>query len=219
MRERPILFSGEMVRAILDGRKTMTRRVMKVQPPSDRHTLARLVDSTASEHRKHIDKAHWIIYEGYQITDSDEVYFNCPYGKVGDRLYVKETYLNHALDGYEPVYLYKADGDEKPHDRKWKSGRFMPKVASRINLEITGVRVERLNEISEDAAKAEGVPFCSDEMDFGKTVGGFLHNHIEPFGSHLAGFVQLWDKINGKKNPWASNPFVWVIEFKKLEQK
>lgn len=185
MKERPILFSGEMVRAILDGRKTQTRRVIKPQPPES-------------------------VSEGYTT------YF-CPYGIPGDRLWVRETFAPR-LD-VDPITelararhyaMYKADGGD-PHDPmhwhpydKWIPSIFMPRWASRITLEITNVRVERVQDISVSECRAEGIPQAS----FSSQTDRDAQVHGE--------FMQLWDSINAKRGySWESNPWVWVIEFKR----
>ena len=153
MKERPILFSAPMVRAILDGRKTMTRRIL-----TERH----------GEY--------------------------CPYGHPGDFLWVRETFYNSRMDNSMPTH-YRADNQDEDFQLIWNPSIFMPRWASRILLEITAVRVERLQKISEDDARAEGV---SPE-----TVGPFS---------------ELWDSINRKPGrTWADNPFVWVIEFKRIK--
>jgi hypothetical protein len=208
MKERPILFSTEMVRAILDGRKTQTRRILKV-PKS----LGEFHDVFDDE-----------VYPNGAIGIDTSIYHNaslyCPYGKVGDLLWVKETFcFVEAYDGYGVEF--KADdkilaldvdewsspkGLQVPHkeifdagDVKWRPSIFMPRVFSRITLEITNIRVERVQEISESDAEAEG---------FGN---GF---------PNLAKFRKLWNEINSKRGfSWESNPFVWVIEFKVLEGK
>jgi len=89
-RERPILFNAEMVRAILEGRKTQTRRVMKVQPPTPKHKIWTLAATTDSDKRRHVDKQHWAIRDGLDLVEVDERYFRCPYGQPGDRLWVRE---------------------------------------------------------------------------------------------------------------------------------
>jgi len=207
MKERSILFSSEMVRAILDGRKTQTRRVMKFQPPSEKHKLARVVDSTASNRRKMIDRLHWITYDDYNVTDSDENYFGYPYGQVGDRLWVRER---HRLEAFRSAIVRVAYSDGATLEclptvlpvtisERWRSPIHMPRWASRSTLEVTGVRVERLQEIAEADALAEG-----------------MHHGLEVYPTMLGIFQRQWEKINGKKHPWASNPWVWVIEFRTL---
>ena len=189
MKERPILFSGPMVRAILEGRKTQTRRVIKPQPTSD----------------------HGLVFEGIApgkfgaVSDGE---ITCPYGTIGDRLWVKETHhVRDAgyVDGTGRDIVYKADDEDFPYG--WTPSIHMPRWASRINLEITGIRVERLQDISEEDAKAEGVGvhggWNADETEYGVNARG-------PFS-------RLWDSINAKRHPWASNPWVWVIEFRRAE--
>jgi hypothetical protein len=199
IKERPIPFSTDMVKAILDGRKTMTRRVCKVQP-NDAWHIRNYEQSTFPYGR------YQVLADGY---DSNAKEYKCPYGQVGDRLWCKETY--DLLGGYihdgsyqqiEPIYKASWPGIE--HNgavRKWKSGRFMFKKYARLWLEITNIRVERLQEISEKDARAEGS---------GCSIAGILP------ATYTECFQSLWDSINGKTYPWESNPFVWVIEFKKV---
>lgn len=210
-KERPIIFSGEMVRAIIDGRKTQTRRIMKVQPPGEGFQLSRLVESSDRADRKNEGKLHWIKLSenGLRIVDSHNVYFNCPYGKVGDRLWVRET-LAYGLCVPGP-YAYKAT--HKPEDLeegwfepiKWTPAIHMPRGASRITLEITNSRVERINDISDADAWAEGVDM-TDALSMPCADGA------------AAVYSALWERINGKGS-WDLNPWVWVIEFKVLEIK
>lgn len=200
MRERPILFSGPMVRAILEGRKTQTRRVMTPQPD----------DSTPG---------YWA-WSPRKGVSSGKVgaYVWGPYGVSGDRLWVRETYrLRADQDHKKPIEdwwksgasWYEADGPCTPSGCGGGAGKLrpsihMPRWASRLTLEVTGVRVEQLNKISEDDAKAEGV----DPYEW---PGG-------PANPHAVGaFRELWDRINGKRHPWSSNPWVWVVEFKRIE--
>lgn len=221
MKERPILFSGEMVRAILAGRKTQIRRVMKVQPEG-------------------IAVVNWSAYEGGATslarTDQGVIQLPpCPYGKPGDHLWLKETYSEGYTVRHEngerikiPHFTYKADkeicglegvfvqgkrSDGKPIRTmadlyKWKSGRFMPRIVSRITLEIKNVRVERLQEISAADIEAEGTPLNPMKQPVYRND---LYQRIRDFKF-------LWDEINGKKYPWESNPFCWVIDFQKVEQ-
>lgn len=170
MKEKPIIFSTEMVRAILDGRKTQTRRVIK---------------------DKYI-KSRWHDAEGEHILAV------CPY-EAGDRLWVRETWVPsfHGLD-----CLYKADeaSNELFPVNKWKPSIHMPRWASRINLKITEVRAERINDISTEDCMAEG-----------------LEQRI-PYEGFRYRFRRLWDSINAKRGySWESNPWVWVIEFKRAQ--
>jgi hypothetical protein len=192
-RERPILFSAEMVRAILEGRKTQTRRVIKPQPPHWRWNDYRWDDECINV-----------------ATDDDKsgYYVKCPYGFLGDRLWVRETWqkcptcglLNYRATRNTPGICAHCNGKLG----LWKPSIFMPRRVSNILLEVTGVRVERLQEISEEDAEAEGV-------DFIPSAPAALN--------HRTAFAGLWDSINAKRGyPWESNPWVWVITFKRLEQ-
>lgn len=176
--EKPMLFSTPMVKAILERGKTQTRRIVKL-------TDSGRVKAVGSHMNWHLDDPNCLKA--------------CPYGQIGDRLWVKETFLNNALSGYPPVYFYRADSSDKPSDRAWKPSIFMPRKASRITLEITGVRVEQLQEISHRDALAEGVQYDVSKED----------------GDPVTRFRMLWESINGAGS-WSLNPYVWVIEFRKL---
>jgi len=213
MKERPILFSAAMVNAILAGQKSQTRRTIK---PS----WSRCLDLDDSE-----DRAKAVV--------------SCPYGQPGDRLWVKETWrpdLNN--DDFTSCVAYRADGANvliantaaaadawmdarRPEEQypqmlqaKWRSPLFMPRWASRITLDVVSVRIERVQSISTNDAMAEGLhgPLTNPELD--KVVSQIGR------GPRSA-FQELWDSINGKKpgRDWASNPFVWCVEFKRAESK
>jgi hypothetical protein len=200
MKARPILFSTPMVQAILEGRKTQTRRVLKVQPSAEGMQISTLVCTTAN--KKNEGKQHWIkLKDKFTVEFSDQSYFKCPYGKVGDLLWVRETFTEEAC---LTAICYKADfpivwpkeltdGEEiiqEAKDYRFKPSIFMPKWASRITLEITNIRVERLQDISEEDKIAEG------------------GTADKPFGT-------IWKKINITEGiRWQDNPFVWVLEFK-----
>ena len=205
-KERPILFSSDMVRAILDGRKTQTRRIVKPQPGN--------VDGCY--HRP--DGLYIWTHLPVGIGCGVGLPFKCPYGQVGDRLYVRETFaLSSRQECALPrTVVYKVDEgkllfdvggnwDIADYRIKWQSSRFMPKVLARIWLEITGIRVERVQEISEKEALKEGA-----------------HALVRKAGympSAKYGFEQLWDSLNAKRGySWESNPFVWCISFKKIEK-
>jgi hypothetical protein len=224
-RERPILFSGEMVRTILEGRKTQTRRVIKPQPDpqGDNGGLLReIVPSLLANRGDLFD----VRYDG----DNPRA-IRCPHGQPGDLLWVRETHItgHEVIDGdlqycdengaELPLKVwYRADNepffwtdDEGWRTEKvpWKPSIHMPRWASRITLEITGVQVERLQEISIDDVLAEGISEVTDGP------------HGNQYWREDTGFrfADLWDLINGsKKNgSWNDNPWVWVISFRRIK--
>jgi len=222
MKERPILFNADMVKAILEGRKTQTRRVMKPQPGLGLDDFERYYHIEVGKYHPALIDKDGELYPGDEIfgayTDDGEWGCKCPYGQVGDRLWVRETF--DYIFGDEGDYLiYKADDyslawfNERKKDGSkitWNPSIHMPRWASRINLEITGIRVERLQEISEEDAKNEGV--TPHRIDWDDNISpNVTINYRE-------GFIKLWDSINGKMYAWESNPYVWVIEFKRYEQ-
>lgn len=200
MKEHPILFNGEMVRAILDGRKTQTRRVIKGRP----------------------NKIFWnsVVYNGYGgWTDEHGTPFRCPYGVPEDNLWVRETWAPHADDESEkvkrPLIFYRADGDDRrgnPHINRWRPSIYMPRWASRITLGIIDIRAGRLQDISDLDALAEGIYWddcCPPEVSNGYCPGAF----DRPSES----FAYLWDSINAKRGyGWDTNPWVWTVEFKRF---
>lgn len=195
MKERQILFSGEMVRAILDGRKSVTRRVCKFNAAG----RLKMPGSPKNWHR-----------------DDPDAVKACPYGQPGDRLYVKEKWGCDCHNGLTPRPLceivYPDTAVDDPPLSGWKSGRFMPKWASRITLEVTGVRVERVQEITEDDALKEGVLPSAD-------IAGWDSFVITRPGavSYRKSFAQLWGSLNAKRGfGWDKNPWVWVVEFKRV---
>ncbi len=196
MKETPILFSGPMVRALLAGQKTQTRRIIKPQPVPLRQC---------------VDGWRW---KGEHHDFMIEV---CPFGKPGDRLWVKETFF--APPKHEPKFaaivadfIYRADYEYREPDRsviapyRWRPSIFCTRKASRITLEITSVRVERLNDISEADARAEGAEIQKE------TPGGWIICGPR-IGSYKEGYRWLWESINGAGS-WDANPWVWVIEFR-----
>ena len=219
IKERPILFSALMVRAILDVRKTQTRRVMKFQPPSSDYQLSRLMDTTDRTLRKHIGKLHWVKMDGLNIVDETPDYFLCPYGEIGDRLWIKETYCKHgALISYKAdddwIAEYRKSSDFNVIDNpKWEPSIYMPRIASRITLEITDIRVEQLQDISEEDALAEGVniyaPYVGVDCE-----GNVIESDIISWMPSDY-YRELWESINGKGS-WDLNPWVWVIQFKRI---
>jgi hypothetical protein len=177
---RPILFSTPMVQAILDGRKTQTRRVIKRQPPISVTDIINIA-------------INWIAAYPNRKAIRPFIYSTkCPYGQVGDVLWVRETWQKIEGDRF----IYKAD--PIIWGGKWKPSIFMPKEACRILLKVVSIKVERLQDISTNDALAEGV-----DMDKSPC--------IEPINA----YGMLWNQINGKDS-WSKNPWLWVIEFKKI---
>lgn len=208
MGEHPILFSGEMVRAILEGRKTQTRRIIP--------------------YREHL--GHW---KGWTPERTDHWVRMNPYGQIGDRLWVRETWRTDAsLDRKSPRLFtkwpveYQSDGCRLEHgavyghtDGKWRPSIFMPRWASRLTLEITGVRVEQLQSISEVDAVAEGIEIVSGDYNRDDYTGCWRDYAKKQhyWNSPIDSFHSAWDLINGKRASWKSNPWVWIVEFRKNE--
>ncbi|HBZ2223482.1 TPA: hypothetical protein N3Z59_002244 [Klebsiella pneumoniae] len=211
MKERGMIFNAEMVRAILDGRKTQTRRIMKPQPepcPRGGHWWPSNVFKTMLhvEDEMQNGKGGW----GGLVGDA------CPFGDVGDRIWVREAFASGLST--KSTLAYRAthkreDLEDGFYDTiKWTPSIHMPRWASRILLEITDVRIERLNAISEEDARAEGI------ID-----GGCLNcGEPEPCGcanpepDATDAFAYLWQSIYGQES-WNANPWVWVISFKRVE--
>ena len=221
-----MIFNGEMVRAILDGRKTQTRRIMKVQPSDGFHPTHNGYDLDLNAHWYTpgvVDKNGYLQpakKDVFGVADENEGYA-CPFGAVGDRIWVREAFQGplvseELLEEYRaypekfenPEYCeYAADGGPRPEycdlddnlRHGWRPSIHMPRWASRLTLEITSVRVERLRDLSEDDAKSEGITPPS---------GGVL-----PGWEYRINFRELWMSIYGSDN-WEANPWVWVIEFK-----
>jgi hypothetical protein len=208
MKERPIIFSSDMVRAILDGRKTMTRRVVKPQPVFD--SLSYSIVGP--------EKSKWAALVGVYLPNTNDfihrALLNCPYGRPGDRLWCKETWaIDKKYDRFKPSKLparekgeiiryemwYAADGEAKSLSfGRTRPSIFMPRWTSRITLEITAVRVERVQDIGDEDAESEGLHWCNAASPRDK-------------------FQCLWDSLNAKRGyGWVANPFVWVIEFRRL---
>lgn len=210
MKQRPILFSGPMVRAILEGRKTQTRRVITPQPITIPESLSGNLICEES--------LIWPTGKQQPIPGGNKPPFGpnlkiwinietCnPFGRPGDRLWVKETFWIDEDD--QPVCFYAAT--DARSDIKLKPSIFMPRELSRITLEITGVRVERLQEITYKDCEAEGLTHV------GRAAWTCPGWDGDPFPEGYRGYQWLWDSINGKKHPWKNNPWVWVIEFKRI---
>lgn len=211
---RPILFSAPMVRAILAGTKTQTRRVVKQQ-------ITPLADGSSWHQFDHRGSNYRMNLRNGTVSQWSPLLQFCPYGQPGDRLWVREAWMDLQGTGIERVtgdpsrYAYAADtppgshGDEcrKNYGLKWRPSIHMPRSASRITLEITSVRVERLQDISEPDAQAEGCALgCMTPTgdDSGSAIYG------------PGGYLALWESINGPSS-WEANPWVWVVEFKRVE--
>lgn len=207
MKERPILFSGEMVRAILNGRKTMTRRVVKQQPSPDPVRI------------RNYGERYGFMCESNsgKVGIFQPANYHCPYGTVGDRLWVRETVFQYGR------WIMEEDQSGE-REQVWHGGEYhycadeaidtnriirkrpsihMPRRLCRILLEITEIRVERLNDISESDAQAEGSDWYS------------IQEKYPYIGRHQQAFKQLWESINGSGS-WEKNPWVWVICFKRV---
>ncbi|WP_454056073.1 hypothetical protein [Cupriavidus sp. Marseille-Q8015] len=232
MKERPILFSVPMVRAILGGRKTQTRRAVKLPHDNPLGTWEPMTIGGPNGGRT-ADGRTIPLQGGIWHTRTGECLAS-PYGQPGDRLYVREAWRStkeldpHSGGRIEVMCLdagysipwapirYEADGERRnwqhtgtpphggpPEPGRYRHARFMPRWASRILLEITGVRVERLNDCSEADAEAEGIAFLREVPDADETL------------TARQLYECLWDSINGT-GAWAANPWVWVVEFRRV---
>lgn len=213
MKERPILFSAPMVRALLDGSKTQTRRIVKNRKEPDIGC-----DMSLGE----------IALEQPAIQQR-----MCPYGQPGERLWVRETFQGPLVDDADayraepadfqkPRYCeYAADGGEAPEFMTmdddlvccWRPSIHMPRWACRILLEVVSVRVERLNDCSEADAKAEGATHHEPVNHL--SHGGWSHDGHYVHKTATESYKKLWDDISGTES-WTANPWVWVIEFKRV---
>lgn len=220
VRERPILFSGPMVRAIRDGLKTKTRRVVKPQPPVDEDGECNWTPIGLDYYEPTVVGPDGEERPGKEIFGAydEEWGVACPYGGPGQRLWVRETYWEYPgiisdrmlRDGADtwPEVIYDADGDRDwciEHGWVRKPSIFLRRQHSRTTLGITGVRVERVQEISESDAVAEG---CLETRwdSYGRTM----------LNTAKCNFRELWDTINAKRGyGWKENPWTWVIEFRK----
>jgi hypothetical protein len=232
-RERPILFSGPMVHAILKGRKTQTRRVVVVRKenggglphdyPDNKIVVARIGDHAINETPTRLYGAE------FRWSNGADLVIACPYGRPGDRLWVRESFAgpDHIGNGDQGVVgfgiEYKADGAFRAHgdcgcdgpcsgvliSHPWKPSIHMPRQFSRIMLEITAVRVEQLQTITEDDARAEGCEGhrASDGYDIDPT------RDVDP----VEEYRELWDSLNAKRGyGWDVNPWVWVLSFQRI---
>ena len=219
MKERPINLKPWEVLAILQGRKTQLRRAVK-PPPSKDHTFQGWVlDSTSGND---IGKAAWAVGDGPLMQDVVRV--RCPFGQVGDQLWVRETFAIAPRTAYassDGVQQTLRPDDPYDHDAaiyregwtrskagiKWRPSIHMPRWASRITLEVTDVRVERLQDISITDAAAEGVVECNANL-----------RGLDPCMEWCYAYEDLWTSIHGAGS-WDANPWVWVVEFKLVDEK
>lgn len=250
-RERPILFSGSMVRAIVEDRKTETRRVLRGDPPC-------CPDHGEECPDLRLERCEWVHEDGW--TDGWTGYRKCPYGRPGDVLWVREAfrlehrsdfgdyYVRHTgLNSRTNLSFCNLSGDQSDHlaemaakDRweraagrlengdplplwlgRWRPSIHMPKWACRLWLRVEDVRVGRLQEITPDGVAAEGI-----DLDDGQGAEDFAYaEHYQAGGVSLGSygspevyaFAALWDRINRKRAPWASNPYVWIVKFSRTE--
>lgn len=226
MKEHPIIFKTEMVKAILEGKKTQTRRVMNPQPEEGYGSI-----TVGYYHPTKVNK-DGEQYPGDEVfgayTDDGEWGWISPYGQVGDHLWVRETWAtSKRLDRFSPNYIGKAGTVAlwyKTNDNqidnpievrgKWRPSIHMPRWASRITLEITNIRVQRLQDVSADDAFEEGM-----SKEIATHLGLSTHESQEEFNFTACRrvFHELWDSINSKRGySWGNNPFVWVLSFNKV---
>lgn len=213
-KERPILFSGPMVQAILEGRKTQTRRIVTRLSGIGSVSEFAKSDTPGWDYTFRDKRMRW------NDLDFNQLLSRCPYGSVGERLWVRETWADY-FDGNTDVSLrigndwqnrmrYRVCCD-RPWGDRWRPSIYMPRWASRITLEITGLRVECLQDITEDDAKSEGIATSSNGVYFMDYTHG-IANVCKPEFS----FMTLWQSINGPES-WSANPWVWVVEFRNAQ--
>jgi hypothetical protein len=209
MKERPILMSTPMVKAILEDRKTQTRRVITPAPSHQ----PRLFSNAAN---------CWFVGDDEQIK--------CPYGIRGAQLWVRETWSGSNIEraARNPLHpmdalAFLADYEKRPEGSKWRPSIFMPRWASRILLEIEDVRVESLNSISEKDAIAEGLEVVKGNRAsywkcYDPQARNNLNQRIIGYNSPIESYRTLWNSINAKRGfSWATNNWVWVVQFRRLK--
>lgn len=196
-----------MVRAIMEGRKMQTRRIVKPQPPSSAEVFNWSEPTIPGEAKA---------AEGFYYSDSSGLHFlaKCPYGQPGDRLWVRETWALHPDEHpSEAGILYRATDpgwDDAATGLRWRPSIHMPRAASRLTLQITEIRIERLQDISEEDSIAEGVA-----IDRGNSYHVAGHEGQWAHATARGCMETLWGEINGTKS-WEANPFVWVISFRRV---
>ena len=209
MKERPILFSGEMVRAILNNRKTQTRRVLKKQPLD---ILPMKVPDA------------WVTLRTREPEPHGDL-IRCRFGISGDRLWVREKWAHDDPDctdvkcgNIDHIWWYASENkivaDSFAGKAHWRPSIHMPRWASRITLEIVKIRVERLHAITTEDILAEGIKQTKDEFWLGPLAG--VPDY--PWGRAELAYAARWNELNDKRgHGWDDNPFVWVIEFKRVD--
>ena len=211
---KPILFSTDMVRAILAGRKTETRRIVKPQP-----VLGVMSDDSQKRFEMFTGDSNPVgmTYKGCRYDPWPQCFIKLesPYGKPGDVLWVREKWKKNELFIGWP-YHYYADNDTftRPDNEKWKPSIHMPRAACRLFLQITDIRVERLRDITEEDARHEGVLPCPFVVGNWKN---YLPGDADSYATPVGSFCSLWQSINGPES-WEDNPWVWVMKFKQIEK-
>lgn len=212
MKARPILFSAPMIRALLDGTKTQTRRIVKPQPSDDADFVNMTWETTPEGYQHFTSTDKWWDESGNCMAED---IVTCPYGMPSDLLWVRESYYKD--NRFKTAH--KADCNEADFIKSnellciklpWKPSIHMPRCVSRITLEVTSVRVERLQDISESDAIAEGIIHLETDYDGQKWYGIPDLGHGYP-SAQLA-YKALWESINGEGS-WEANPWLWVIDF------
>jgi hypothetical protein len=219
MNEHAINQKAHEVQAILDGRRTQLRQVMKPQPPE----WCTQFGYTAFTPAGHISGRG-----DYGEGEPAEKFFKCPYGAPGDLLWVRETFAYATDFGYDTDYVFYrasyANGGIYDDVKRWKPSIHMPRWASRIQLRITDMRVERVQEITEEDAKAEGIRAVTKDGELFKYCVYDMGDHSSiPWADMprdaITAFFTLWNTINAARGfGWDSNPWVWVVSFERVEQ-
>lgn len=231
--EKPILFSTPMVQAILAERKTMTRRVIKGangKPPTGKW-MGEIIPggNWCSNPRTDLSWTGFYTENNVFYVDGekriDGIYCKCQY-RPGDILWVRETWCNINKPEYPPEYYYLADclqpwiEDYNPNEWKWKPSIHMPRTAARLFLKVTNIRVERLQDITEEDAMAEGIAgyWAEPHKDVPPFIGVAKEAGADLCRTRRKAFQQLWDSLNAKRGyGWDMNPWVWVIEFERVK--
>lgn len=229
MRERPIISNADMVRAALDSRKTQTRRIMQSPAKNMQASGHKVIDYREPGDKWYGENVFSMRNQSGTWCDYTKEQFlaKCPFGAVGDRLWVRETWARYNIDQDSHDMAYRATTPaDWPKEGRWRPSIHMPRWASRITLEITGVRVERLNSINEHDAIAEGLAEISKDGRIykygipdrdgypGTDDFGWPWHEWERYP--ISAYSKLWQSIYGEES-WQANPWVWVIEFKRVE--